>query len=491
MTLFDAAESDPRLAREQAKPLEAKLRTALLKTQYERVQKADRSLLIVVAGIPGAGKGAAVSLLNEWMDARHIRTMAFDAPSPQEKEYPYFWRYWQRLPAQGNIGIVFGSWYQPLFVEAARKKPDHAVIRAHAEAIRHFEAMLVREGVQIVKLWYHMSRDAQMRRTDELLANPDTAWQAAPEDIKVRKKFARLRDAAALGISLTEADHAPWRIIPSADESLRAITTGQAVLSALRRNLRVQSDTFAGTATAPTSRPPIRLENLDYNAALDNHEYEERLAKWQARLANLARSKKFEKLPVILVFEGQDAAGKGGTIRRVTHTLDARQFHAIPISAPTPEELAHPYLWRFWRCLPKPGEVTIFDRSWYGRVLVERVEKYAKPDQWQRAYAEINHFEAQLRDSGALVLKFWLAITKDEQLKRFHDRETSTFKSFKITPDDWRNRKKWDAYTLAANDMFAYTNTPACPWHVLAANDKKHARIAVLEHIVKAVEQAL
>src|SRR5690606_11192299 len=182
---------------------------------------------------------------------------------------------------------------------------------------------------------------------------------------------------------------------------------------------------------------------------------------------------------------GQDAAGKGGAIRRVTHTLDARQFHAIPISAPTPEALAHPYLWRFWRCIPKPGHAAVFDRSWYGRVLVERVEKYARPDQWQRAYAEINHFEAQLRDSGALVLKFWLAVTKDEQLKRFRDRETSPFKSFKITPEDWRNRKKWDAYTLAANDVFTRTNTPACPWHVLAANDKKHARVAVLEHIVK------
>lgn len=489
--LFDAAESDPRLSGEQAKPLEAKLRTALLKAQYERVKKADRSLLIVVAGIPGAGKGASVSLLNEWLDARHVRTMAFDEPTPEEKAFPFFWRYWQRLPARGSIGVVFGSWYQPLFQEAAKKKPDQAAIQAHAEAIRDFETMLVREGVQIVKLWYHLSRDAQKQRTDALLSNPDTAWKAAPEDVKVRKKFARLRDAAALGISLTQADHAPWKIIPSADEQLRAIATGQAVLAALRHNLRVPGDTARHTATVTSRAAPIRLQDLDYSAALDDKEYQEQLAKWQARLANLAHSKQFKKLPVVLVFEGQDAAGKGGTIRRVTSTLDARQFHAIPISAPTPEELAHPYLWRFWRCLPKPGDVTIFDRSWYGRVLVERVEKYAKPDQWHRAYEEINQFEEQLRSSGVLVLKFWLAVTKDEQLKRFHDRETSTFKSFKITPEDWRNRKKWDAYVLAADDMFARTDTPGCPWHVLAANDKKHARVAVLEHIVKAVEQAL
>lgn len=488
--LFDAAESDPKLSKEQAKSLELKLRTALLKTQFQRVMKADRSLLIVVAGIPGAGKGASVSLLNEWLDARHVRTMAFDTPTPEEKAFPSFWRYWQRLPARGGIGVVFGSWYQPLFHEAAKKKPDQAVIQAHAEAIRDFEAMLVREGVQILKLWYHLSRGAQKKRTDALLDNPDTAWQVGPEDVKVRKKFARLRDAAALSISLTQADHAPWKIIPSADEQLRAIATGQAVLAALRHNLRVPGDTLH-TATVTPRTAPLRLQNLDYNAALDDHEYEEQLATWQARLANLARSKKFQKLPLVLVFEGQDAAGKGGTIRRVTHALDARQFHAIPISAPTADELAHPYLWRFWRFLPKPGDITIFDRSWYGRVLVERVEKYARPEQWQRAYEEINQFEEQLRDSGALVMKFWLAITKEEQLMRFHDRETSTFKSFKITPDDWRNRKKWDAYTLATDDMFARTDTPGCPWHVLAANDKKHARVAVLEHIVKAVEQAL
>lgn len=491
MNLFDAAESDPQLAGDQAKPLEAKLRAALLKAQYERVQKADRSLIIVMAGIPGAGKGAAASLLNEWMDARHIRTVALGEPSEEDKAFPYFRRYWQTLPAHGNISIIFESWHQRLFDEAARKKPDQAVIQAHAEAIRHFEAMLVREGIQIVKLWYHLSRGAQKQRTDELLANPDTAWQVGPEDTKVRKKFSRLRDAAALGISLTNADHAPWCIIPSADVSLRAITTGQAVLSALRRHSRVQSNPSAGTEEAPTVRPAIRLENLKYDATLDDQEYDEQLAGWQARLANLARSKKFQRLPLVLVFEGQDAAGKGGAIRRITHTLDARQFHAIPISAPTAEERAHPYLWRFWQCIPKPGHITIFDRSWYGRVLVERVEKYAKPDQWQRAYAEINHFEAQLHDSGALVLKFWLAITPEEQLKRFREREASPFKSFKITPEDWRNRKQWDAYAVAANDMFARTDTPTCPWHVLAANDKKHARVAVLEHIVKAVEQAL
>ncbi|WP_353151893.1 polyphosphate:AMP phosphotransferase [Pollutimonas bauzanensis] len=502
--MFDIAESDPGLSKEQAKPVTARLRTALLKAQYARLEKAERSLLIVISGIDGAGKGASVSLLNEWMDARHIRTMAFGAPTREEKGHPFFWRYWRQLPAQGRIGIVFGSWYQPLFHEAAKKKPNTDAIQAHAHAIREFETLLAQDGVQIIKLWYHLSRDAQKERVDTLLANPETAWRVGPADFKVRKKFARLRTGAGLGISLTHGDYAPWLVIPSADDEMRAIATGQAVLSALRESKRKQmanipvidampvSDASSdpGRKTAVTKTTP-QLDNLDYSAALNDKEYETGLALWQSRLAELSRDKAFSKLPLVLVFEGNDAAGKGGAIRRVTHALDPRQFHAIPISAPSPEELMHPYLWRFWRDLPQPGKVTIFDRSWYGRVLVERVEKYAKPAEWERAYSEINEFEAQLRDSGALVLKFWLAITKKEQLIRFHEREASPFKSFKITPDDWRNRKKWDAYQQAANEMFVRTDTPGCPWHVLSANNKQHARVAVLECIVKALEKAL
>ena len=511
--MFETAESDPTITKEAAAPLVATLRTGLLKAQYERLNEGRQSLLIVIAGIDGAGKGASMSLLNEWMDARHIRTMAFDEPTHAEKAYPFFWRYWQLLPAAGSTGIVFGSWYQPLLKEAARKNPDQAFIQSHAEAIRNFEKLLSQNGVQIIKLWYHLSADAQKARVDHLLSRSETAWQVTAADVKVRKKFTRLRDAGAMGISLTHRDYAPWLVIPSADDEMRSIATGQAVLAALRVSVRTHNrripsgagiavkgrggeqalNTVRGKAALRKGawRRPVRLEDLDYGAALSSKEYTEQLAAWQSRLAQLAQDKKFEKLPLILVFEGNDAAGKGGTIRRVTHALDARQFQAIPISAPSPEALAHPYLWRFWRSLPGPGKITIFDRSWYGRVLVERVEKYATPAEWQRAYAEINQFEAQLRDSRALVLKFWLAITKDEQLKRFHEREASTFKSFKITPDDWRNRKKWNAYTQAADDMFACTDTPECPWHVLSANDKKHARVAVLERIVRAVENAL
>jgi polyphosphate:AMP phosphotransferase len=497
--MFEAAEADPCLTDQQAKPLEKKLRTALLKAQYARLSKPSKAMLIVVAGIDGAGKGASVSLLNEWMDARHIRTLAFGKRTATEKAYPYFWRYWLALPEKGKTGIVFGSWYEPLLKEAAKKQPDQALIQAHAEAIRHFEAMLVQDGIQIIKLWYHLSEAAQSQRVKRFLADPNTVWRVRPADIKVKKKFDRLRNAGALALNLTHSENTPWSVIPSADENMRSIATAETVLACMRSRPTTCSHVIAQQTPSSVAQEPVAariasrrsaptLQALDYNAQLSDDEYDDQLASWQSRLAKLAQGNVLNKHPLILVFEGQDAAGKGGSIRRITHALDARQFRAIPISAPSPEELAHPWLWRFWRALPRPGNVAIFDRSWYGRVLVERVEKYARPEDWQRAYAEINEFEAQLHRSGMHVVKFWLAITKDEQLKRFHEREASTFKSFKITPEDWRNRGKWNAYCQAADDMFAQTDTPTCPWHVLSANDKRHARVDVLQTIVEGME---
>ncbi|MBO9352943.1 polyphosphate:AMP phosphotransferase [Bordetella petrii] len=490
--MFTEAQSDPSLSKEAYEAHEARLRVALLKAQYGRLERADRALLVVVAGIDGAGKGATINLLNEWMDARHIRTLAYGPPRADELERPPMWRYWNELPAKGRSGIVFGSWYWPLLKEAARKKPRQGRIEAHAEAIRRFEAVLAAEGVQIVKLWYHLSAQAQAERTRRLLASPETAWQVAAADRKVHKKYHRLCDAGRLAIGLTHAAHAPWAIIPSADDRLRAVRTSETVLAALRQRAAPRLEAgFAGLAAAPPPRHVSRLDRVDYQARLDKDDYESVLRLLQGRLAQAARSAAFRERSLVLVFEGQDAAGKGGTIRRVTRALDARQFELNPISAPAPHEAARPYLWRFWRHLPRRGRIAIFDRSWYGRVLVERVEQLAKPAEWRRAYAEINDFEQQLVDHGTIVLKFWLAITPDVQLQRFHERERSPFKHFKITADDWRNRKKWREYTVAANAMLAHTDTAHAPWHVVSSNDKRHARVQVLRHIVDALKTSL
>jgi len=489
LPIFELAQSDPVLDKAAFKTQEAALRTALLSAQYQQLAQGRQSLLIVVAGIDGAGKGATINLLNEWMDPRHIRTLAFDEPDAVDRERPPMWRYWNALPPKGKTGIVFGSWYALLVREAARKRPRPERIERLAMAIRRFEAMLAAEGVHLLKLWFHLSRSAQADRLQRLLASERTSWQVTPNDHKVYKKYDRLCLGGSASIGLTDRAHARWHIIPSADDNLRSIQTAERVLEALKsRPARVQPE----PAVAPPPRVAVK-DRLKVNVVeeLDKDEYDTQIALWQGRLARAVRSDAFKQKSLVLAFEGQDAAGKGGAIRRIANALDARQYDIHQIAAPTAEELSRPYLWRFWHRLPRHGRVGIFDRSWYGRVLVERVEQFAAPSAWRRAYEEINDFEAQLAANNVIVVKFWLAIDAQEQLARFQAREHSPFKRFKITPEDWRNRDKWDAYARAANDMFARTDQPDAPWHVIAANDKRYARLAVLKHTVLALEHAI
>jgi len=224
---------------------------------------------------------------------------------------------------------------------------------------------------------------------------------------------------------------------------------------------------------------------------MDKAEYKTRLAELQGRLSKLTRDERFKNHSLVLAFEGNDAAGKGGTIRRITQALDARSYRVVPVAAPTEEERVKPWLWRFWRQVPGKGGITIFDRTWYGRVLVERVEGFAQERDWMRAYYEINDFEHQLSENGAVVLKFWLAISNEEQMARFKLREETGFKRFKITEEDWRNREKWNAYKLAVSDMVDRTSTSKVPWTLVEANNKYYARIKVLSTICAALEARL
>ena len=486
--MFQEAESDPQLSQEEFKKIEQHLRVQLVNEQYRHIALKDRALLILVAGIDGAGKGETINLLNEWMDPRHIHTIAFPEASREDRAYPDARRFWMRLPAKGEIGIVFGSRYTSLFKEAARKQPDLEKLEQEIRFVRRFESTLAANGVQILKLWFHLSRDAQQARIDELLTNPSTAWQVDKLDLRAHKKFASIRRASQLILDGTDAPHTPWVVIPSADPKLRMVHTAQAVLESLKVGT-IKVPVFHAPDRVPTRAAKVpRLEHLDYSAKLAKSDYETQVLILQNRLAQLVRNKTFKKQALALVFEGSDAAGKGGAIRRVTRAIDARQFDVMPVAAPTPPEMSRPYLWRFWRNVPRRGRIAIFDRSWYGRVLVERVEKLITRAAWTRAYDEINDFEQQMVEKGTIVLKFWLAVTPAEQLKRFKERSHSPFKQFKITAEDWRNRRKAKAYAVAANEMFAHTHTAVAPWHVLPADDKHFARVEVLKAIVQALE---
>lgn len=504
------AEHDPVFDAAEFEREESALRTELVLAQYARLQSRDSAILLVVEGVEGAGKGSTVNLLHDWMDPRHIETLAYGKSTPQQLAHPFMWRYWQQLPPRGNIGVVFGSWHTALFEAVLAQMPEHK-LHAFAREINQFEAMLVADRVQFVKLWFHLSREAHIARCEHLLADPDTAWRVSAEDRRVAGDFLRLRQAAETVLRLTDTPVAPWKIVPSADQNMRIVRTARELLQALThtrssrakaQRSRALGEHAGNDAGNQVGEPvgndagnqvgdPHYFARLDYARKLGKSEYEDQLQHWQGRLARLVRSPAFAQRALVLVFEGDDAAGKGGAIRRVTHALDVRQYHIVPVSAPTDEERARPYLWRFWRYVPALGRITIYDRSWYGRVLVERVENLTPAHDIERAYDEINAFEAQLTRADVVVVKMLLAISKDEQLQRFEDREKSVFKNFKLTPDDWRNRQKWDAYKAAASTMLARTNTLEAPWHVVATDNKRLARVTVLKAIVSALEASL
>lgn len=492
--MFEVAELGHRIEKEVFRAEEPALRQALLEMQGDLLERADFPVIVLISGVEGAGKGETVNLLNAWMDPRHIHTRGFGAPSDEELERPPMWRFWRALPPKGRIGILFGSWYTAPIVDRVNRAISAAEMDQHLAMINRFEEMLVSEGALLLKYWFHLSKDVQKDRLAELAENPKTRWRVTDADWQGLKTYDRFCKWSERALRTTSTGEAPWVIVEGTNAEYRHLTVVKHLLQAVRNRLDEPAGKPKHRETAPLLAPIDHikvLDRLDLSQALAKKKYEAELEKWQGRLAVLLRDERFRKHSLVAVFEGNDAAGKGGAIRRVTQALDARAYDIVPVAAPTDEERAQPYLWRFWRQLPRKGRLTIFDRSWYGRVLVERVEGFADEADWMRAYAEINDFEAQLVDSGHIVVKFWLAISKDEQLKRFNEREQVEYKRFKITPEDWRNREKWDAYVDAVGDMVERTSTDLSPWTLVEANDKYHARIKVLKTLVKAVEDSL
>jgi polyphosphate:AMP phosphotransferase len=481
--MFESAEIGHRLGKPEYRKQEPLLRQALLEAQYTLLEKGRFPVIVVVGGVDGAGKGETVNLLNEWMDPRHIVTHAFGPMTGDERERPEMWRFWRALPPKGRIGILFGSWYTDPIIQRVMGHEKRAVFRERLERIRHFERMLAAEGALVLKLWFHLSKDLQKKRLKKLAADKRTAWRVTNEDWSRFRHYDKFRDVSEDALRETSTGEAPWHVIEGWDHPYRSLTAGRLLLDSITRRLKGS----AAPVTPPAPPPEAALDGrdvlkaLDYKAKLAPKRYERRLELAQAHLASLTRGRKMRERSLVIVFEGMDAAGKGSTIRRLTRAMDARFYRVIPIAAPTDEERAQPYLWRFWRHVPRHGHAVIFDRSWYGRVLVERVEGFCGESDWMRAYHEINDFEEQLTGSGAIVAKFWLAVTPEEQLRRFRERAKTPHKRYKITDEDWRNRKKWPAYERAICDMIERTSSDVSPWDLVAANDKLHARVQVIE----------
>jgi polyphosphate:AMP phosphotransferase len=506
--MFESAELGHKIDDATYEKQVKKLRPELLEAQYALLADKSFPVIVLVNGIDGAGKGETVNLLNEWLDPRHIRSTAFGSRTEEDGHRPPMWRFWRALPAKGKIGVLFGNWYTDPINGRVERELRGSELPAALERIRRFERLLSDDGALIVKLWFHLSKKGMKERLEELESDKLTSWRVTKTDWENFDRYDAYAKVSERVLRETSTGDAPWVVIDGSDPNYRAITAARTLYGAIQGRLaeaKAKSDrekraakrerTGAGeaaTAAAPvfeTVDTSLILRDLPFTERLSKEKYETKVVKVQGTLAKLSRSSKMKDHSVVVVFEGMDAAGKGGAIRRITQALDARQYDVIPIAAPTEEERAQAYLWRFWKSIPRRGRVTIFDRSWYGRVLVERVEGFASKAAWTRAYAEINDFEEQLVEAGTVVVKLWLAVTKDEQLRRFKEREKTKFKQYKITPDDWRNRKKWDDYIVAGGDMIDRTSTSFSPWHVIEANDKHLARVRVIEAISERVKK--
>ncbi len=493
--MFESAELGHKVDKASWERQVPKLRADLLDAQYDVGELKKFPVIILINGVDGAGKGETVNLLNAWMDPRHIQTHAFPPPSDEERERPYMWRFWRALPPQGKIGILFGNWYTDPIVDRVMKRTRNSDLDQSLEEINRFEQMLADEGALIVKFWFHLSREAQRKRLKALEKDKDTRWRVTRADWEHFRIYDKFVAVSSRALRHTSTGVAPWIVVEGADERYRSLTVAKILLDAMKKRVAREKRGERRAVVSAPPPPPLGgrdlIGALDMTLALPQKRFAGELEKYQGRLNLLSRHPEFRQRSLVVVFEGSDAAGKGGCIRRVTGALDARHYGIVPVAAPSEEERAQPYLWRFWRHVPRRGRVAIFDRSWYGRVLVERVEGFAAEADWMRAYAEINDFEDQLVRHGAVVVKFWLAITADEQLKRFREREKTRFKRFKITGEDWRNRKKWDAYRHAVCDMIDRTSTEIAPWTLVEANDKYHARIKVLRTLCDRLQAAL
>jgi polyphosphate:AMP phosphotransferase len=496
--MLETAEVGRSVGREEFEAEEPKLRLELLEAQ-RGLQKAGVPVVVLFAGADGSGKGETVKRVLEWLDARGLDTHAFGPPTDEERERPRWWRYWMRLPPRGRIGIFFGSWYSEPLVERAFGRLSRTRYDRMLSEIAFFEQMLAEDGALVVKLWVHLSKKALRRRLRRLEADPATRWKVTRADWKHFKKYDRYVEASEHAIRRTDASHAPWLLVEATDERYRDLMAGRTLLERFRSRLAEAPPARAvAPAGSPAPAPAMSreasltiLDRVDLSQKLSPAAYDRRLGKAQGRLGRLVRAAFEKKRSSVVVFEGWDASGKGGNIRRVTAAMDPRTYRVISVAAPTDEEKAHHYLWRFWRHVPRAGYVTVYDRSWYGRVLVERVEGFARPEEWGRAYLEINDFEHQLSAHGVVIAKFWMHVDEQEQLRRFRERETVAWKRHKIGPEDWRNREKWGPYVEAVSDMIARTSTPHAPWTLVAANDKRLARVKVVESLCTRLERAL
>lgn len=487
---------------------EYKAKMAELMPKIGKLQRECRELkipvMITFEGYGASGKGAQIAQLIKALDPRGFEVHAVKTETEEEKMHPFLWRFWMKMPAKGKIAIYDSSWYRKVLIDRFDKKMKKEEIEASFDSICSFEEQLTSDGMILIKIFLAIDQKEQKKRFDKLLSSEETAWRVSKGDRKRNKEFERYQEINEEMLRRTNTDYAPWNIVEAVDRRYATARIYSIVEKVLSEKIEEKQNKLnekevvllknAGVSLNADGNRETKesvLAKADLNLFYTKKEYKVRLKELQNKMEKLHGEIYRRRIPVVIGFEGWDAGGKGGAIKRLTEKMDPRGYVVHPTASPNDLERQYHYLWRFWTDMPKAGHVTIFDRTWYGRVMVERIEGFCSRQEWQRAYKEINDMERDLTNAGAIVLKFWMQIDKDEQERRFRDRQNNPEKQWKITEEDWRNREKWDQYEDAVNEMLKRTSTPYAPWIVVEGNDKYYARIKVLETVVNAIEERL
>ena len=487
-----------KMEKEEYKEKMEHLERSLGKLQ-RRCQELDIPVMIAFEGFGAAGKGLQIGKLIQALDPRGFRVYAVKSETEEEKMHPFLWRFWTKLPEKGRIAIYDTSWYRRVLTDRFDKKVKKSELADAYESILSFEDQLADDGMVIIKIFLAIDKKEQKKRFEKLLSSKDTAWRVTRGDLKRNEKFEKYQEMNEEMLARTDTEKAPWHIVEAVDRRFATVKIYSIVEEMLRRQVDkaesapVEERTDIPGADAAETKELMEsiLGRVDLGLSCGREEYERELKMLQERIRELHGELYRRRIPVVLGFEGWDAGGKGGAIKRLTAKMDPRGYVVHPTASPNPVERQYHYLWRFWRDMPKAGHITIFDRTWYGRVMVERIEGFCTKSEWRRAYREINDMERTLTREGVLVLKFWMQIDKDEQERRFRERQENPEKQWKITEEDWRNREKWDQYETAVNEMLIRTSTANAPWIVVEGNDKYYARLKVLRTVVEAIEERI
>jgi polyphosphate:AMP phosphotransferase len=494
---------------------EYKAKMTALKLQMGKLQRQCKEMglpiMIVFEGFDAAGKGMQIGKLIQSLDPRGFEVFTVKEETKEEAMHPFLWRFWTKTPPRGRMAVYDGSWYFKVLSDRFEKKMRESEIENCYRSICSFEKQITEDGTLLIKLFLDIDQKEQKKRFDKLMESKDTAWRVTKADLKKNEKYDQYQDMIEEMLQRTDTEYAPWTIVEATDRRYATVKIYTVITQMLTAGIDNRRREIARETAAEVIREAEKeasenrslmdgatkgfqesvLAKVDLSLYCDRKTYQKKLKEYQKKIEKLHGELYQKRIPVVIGFEGWDAAGKGGAIKRLTEKMDARGYVVNPTAAPNDLEKAHHYLWRFWKNMPKDGHIAIFDRTWYGRVMVERIEGFCTQEEWKRAYKEINDMEKDLADAGAVVLKFWMQIDKKEQEKRFRQRQENPEKQWKITEEDWRNREKWEQYEEAVNEMLIRTSTEYAPWIVVEGNDKYYARLKVLETVIDALEKRI